>query len=181
MFELYRTFQMIGLPHLRCLAAALALLTPALSNAAPVAPARNATATVRIAPPATVRKLEDLNFANLSVSAAGTAVIDPNTDAMTTTGGVLHAGGTPYAALFEAVAPVKSVVIIRIPRDPITVTRVGGTETMTVSNWTMSGNARRTVAAQEAFLFKVGGTLTVNANQAEGLYLGTFTVEVQYP
>jgi hypothetical protein len=94
---------------------------------------------------------------------------------------VLYAGGLHYAALFEAVSPIKSVVIIRIPRQPITVTRVGGTETMTVSNWTMSGSNRRTVAAQEAFEFKVGGTLFVNANQAEGLYLGTFDVEIQYP
>ena len=73
------------------------------------------------------------------------------------------------------------MVIIRLPRDPITLTRVGGTETMTVSNWTMSGNARRTVAAQEPFSFKVGGTLAVNAGQVEGVYLGTFEVDVQYP
>ena len=158
-----------------------ALVAPGLARAAPVAPARQATATVRIAPPASVRKIEDLNFAYLSVTSAGTAVVDPNTDAMTTTGGVIHAGGTPYAALFEGMSPVKAVVIIRIPRNPITVTRVGGTETMTVSNWTVSGQARRTVAAQEAFEFKVGGTLSVKANQAEGLYLGTFDVEVQYP
>jgi hypothetical protein len=83
--------------------------------------------------------------------------------------------------LFEAVSPVKAVVIIRIPRQPITVTRFGGTETMTVSNWTLSGAGRRTLAAQEAYSFKVGGTLTVNANQAEGLYIGNFDVEIQYP
>ena len=158
-----------------------ALAVPVLAQAAPVAPDRNATATVHIAPPASVRKLEDLNFGYLSVTTAGTAVIDPNTDAMTTTGGVLDAGGMRYAALFEGVSPVGNVVIIRIPRQPITVTRVGGTETMTVSNWTMSGDSRRTVVIQQPFEFKVGGTLNVNANQAEGLYLGNFIVEVQYP
>ena len=131
--------------------------------------------------PAPVRRLQDLNFGYLSVNGAGTAVIDPNTDAMTTTGGVTHLSGTPYAALFEGISPVRGVVIIRIPRDPITLTRVGGTETMTVSNWTVSGNGRRTVAAQEPFDFKIGGTLSVNANQAEGAYHGTFTVDIQYP
>ncbi len=149
--------------------------------AAPVAPDRNATGTVEIVSPATIRKLQDLNFANLSVTTAGTAVIDPNSDTMTTAGGVLHAGGVPYAAMFEGIAPARSVVIIRLPRDPIIVTRIGGTETMTVSNWTMSGQTRRTVAAQEPFEFKVGGTLDVGANQVEGLYVGTFTVNVQYP
>jgi hypothetical protein len=153
----------------------------AAAEAASVAASKNATATVFIAPPAQVRKLQDLNFALLYVTAAGTAVVDPNSDTMTTTGGVAYAGWTPYAALFEGVAPVKGVVIIRIPKNPITVTRVGGTETMTVDTWTVSGNAKRTVAAQEPFNFKVGGTLHVNANQAEGVYVGSFTVDIQYP
>lgn len=149
--------------------------------AAPVAPAQNATGTVQITRPASVRKLNDLNFGYLGVTGAGTAVINPDTDALTTTGGVVSLGGLAYSALFEAVSPAKNVVIIRIPRQPITVTRVGGTETMTVSNWTLSGASRRTVAERAPFAFRVGGTLTVGANQAEGLYVGTFQVEVQYP
>lgn len=153
----------------------------AAASAAPVQPNKQATATVQFLKPAQIRKLQDLNFAILSVVGAGTAVINPNTDTMTTTGGVIHSGLTPYAALYEAVSPAKGVVIIRIPRQPITVTRVGGTETMTVSNWTLSGTTNRTVAAKEPFSFKVGGTLNVNNNQAEGLYVGTFDVDVQYP
>lgn len=173
---------MTGWPFLRGALTALAVLfAPSLVRAAPVQPDKQATATVRIFPSASVRKLEDLNFASLGVTTAGTAIVDPNSDTMTTTGGVTHLAGVPYAALFEAVSPVRAVIIIRIPRDPILVTRVGGTETMIVSDWTLSGNNRRTLVAQEAFSFKVGGTLYVNANQVEGLYLGTFTVEVQYP
>jgi hypothetical protein len=172
---------MTGALHLRGLLGLAALFASAPAHAAPVTPNRNATATVVIAPPASVRKLEDLNFASLTVAGAGTATVDPNTDGMTTTGGVLYAAGLHYAALFEAVSPALAVVIIRIPRGPITVTRVGGTETMTVSDWTLSGNARRTVVAMEPFEFKVGGTLYVNANQAEGLYVGNFDVEVQHP
>lgn len=163
-----------------CFAPLLAVLTTQPA-AAQVLPDRDATAYARLLRPGNLRFLQDLNFAYLSVTTAGTAVIDPNSDTMTTTGGVLHVGGTPYAALFEAVAPVKAVVIIRIPRDPITITRLAGTETMTISNWTVSGNSRRTVAAQEPFDFKVGGTLNVGANQREGLYVGTFQVEIQYP
>jgi hypothetical protein len=158
-----------------------ALGAPTLAQAAPTFAQTNATGKVEIIQGAKVRKLRDLNFAWLTVAGAGTAVVNPNTDAMTTTGGVLQVGGFNYAALFEAVSPAKAVVIIRIPRNPINVTRVGGTETMTVSNWTLSGNDRRTLAAQEAYEFKVGGTLTVKANQVEGLYVGTFDVEIQYP
>jgi hypothetical protein len=163
------------------LAGLLSLGTAARADAAPVTPDKNATASVSIHFPATIRKLQDLHFAYLSVTAAGTATVDPNTDLMTTTGGVLHISGLPYAALFEGVAPSGGVVIIRIPRDPIVVTRMGGTETMVVSNWTVSGNGRRTVASQQPFNFKVGGTLHVNAGQAEGVYTGTFTVDIQYP
>lgn len=160
----------------------LSLATAAPAFAAPVASATPARSRAEIAYPAQVRRLQDLNFGYLSVTTAGTAVMNPNTDALTTTGGVIAQGGFPYAALFEAVSPRKGVVIVRIPKDPITLTRVGGTETMTVSNWTISGSGNsRNVAAQEAFAFAIGGTLFVNANQVEGAYQGTFDVEVQYP
>lgn len=164
------------------LAAGLLSITAAAPvSAAPVAAAEPATGHAEIVHPVAIRKLQDLNFAYLTVTTAGTAVVDPNTDAIATTGGVLHVSGVPYAALFEAVSPKKGVVIIRIPKNPITVTRVGGTETMTVSNWTVSGNANRTVVAQEPFNFAVGATLFVNTNQVEGDYVGTFDVEIQYP
>ena len=125
--------------------------------------------------------MNDLNFAYLTVTAAGTAVVNPDTDTMTTTGGVLLISGTPYAAQFEAVSPVKGVVHIRAPKTPTTLTRVGGIETMTVTNFIVSGSGTRNANAREPFAFKVGGTLNVNAGQAQGLYTGTFTVDVQYP
>lgn len=172
---------MFGTFHLRgLLMGAAALLAPALAHAAPTPPDRNATGSVDIVSPASVRKLQDLNFAYVTVTAAGTAVIDPNTGAMTTTGGVIHAGGLPYPAQFEAVSPTKTVVHIRIPKQPITLTRSGGTETMTVSNWTLQGSESRQVVAKEPFAFNVGGTLNVGANQVEGLYEGSFTVDIQY-
>lgn len=169
------------LPFRRALMALAALLAPGIAHAAAVSPNKNATGTVTITAPATVRKLNDLYFAYLSVTTAGTAVVDPNNDTMFTTGGVIHAGGVPYSALFEAVSPVKNVVLIRIPKVASTVTRVGGTETMTVNNWTLAGTPSRNIVAKQPFYFKVGGTLNVNANQVEGLYVGTFTVDVQFP
>ena len=173
----------MGLRLLSLLIAGLLSFTAAApAFAAPKAASPPARATVELRQPAQVRLLNDLNFGNLTVTTAGTAVINPNTDTLTTTGGVTRVGGFPYAALFESVSPVKGVVIVRIPRNPITIVRVGGTETMTVDNWTINGGSgNRTVNAREPFEFKVGGTLFVNANQAEGFYIGTFTVDVQYP
>jgi len=163
----------------------LPLLSAAPAFAAPVAPNKNSAATATITPPATLRKLEDLNFGCMIVTGVGTAVLNPNTDVVTTTGGVTKVGSattcSSYSALFEAVSPIKGVVIIRLPKVTSTLTRVGGTETMTAGAWTLDGSGNRNVPAKEPWAFKVGGTLFVNANQAEGLYVGTFTVDVQYP
>lgn len=163
----------------------LPLLAAAPAFAAPVAPNKNSAATATITPPATLRKLEDLNFGCMIVTGVGTAVLNPNTDVVTTTGGVTKVGSattcSSYSALFEAVSPIKGVVIIRLPKVTSTLTRVGGTETMTAGAWTLDGSGNRNVPAKEPWAFKVGGTLFVNANQAEGLYVGTFTVDVQYP
>jgi hypothetical protein len=68
-----------------------------------------------------------------------------------------------------------------LPSKPTTVTRVGGTETMTVSNWTLDGKSNRKVPPSQTFDFAVGATLTVGANQAQGTYVGTFDVTIQYP
>ena len=149
--------------------------------AAPRAAFPPAQATVDIRQPASVRLMNELYFAYLTVTTAGTAIVNPDTDTMTTTGGVVRIAGTPYAAQFEAVSPVKGVVHIRAPKTPSTLTRVGGTETMTVTNFIVSGSGTRNANAKEPFAFKVGGTLNVNANQVEGLYTGAFTVDVQYP
>jgi hypothetical protein len=171
----------MGPAHTLLLLAAglLSTMQAASVSAAPVAASTPPSARAVLIRPTSVRLLNNLNFGNLTVTGAGTAVVSP-TDAIATTGGVLRAGGTPYSALFEAVAPARTVVLIKIPKQPITVTRVGGAETMTVDTWTMSGSSSRNVVAKELFSFTVGGTLHVNANQVEGVYVGTFTVEIQY-
>lgn len=172
----------MGLRHFTLLIAGLlSIATAAPLFATPRAAVPPATAMIDIRQPASVRLMNDLNFAYLTVTTAGTAVVNPDTDAMTTTGGVVRIAGTPYAAQFEAVSPVKGVVHIRAPKTATILTRVGGTETMTVTNFIVSGSGTRNANAKEPFAFKVGGTLHVNANQAEGLYTGTFNVDVQYP
>lgn len=159
----------------------LSVATTAPAFAAPVGASTPASASAQIRYPASVRLLNDLNFGYISATTAGSAVMDPNTDTISTTGGVVLVGGNPYSALFESVSPVKGLVIVRIPKQPITIVRVGGTETMTVSNWTINGSDKRNVNSKEPFEFKVGGTLNVGANQVEGYYVGTFDVDVQYP
>jgi len=164
------------------LAAALLAALSAMPSAAIAAPARaTGTATIDLLSPLTIQKLQDLDFGTVAVTAAGTAVIDPVANSISTTGGLVAAGGTPHAALFRGAASQNSVVNIKLPKQPIALTRVGGSETVTVSNFTLDGPTKRQMAQATTFDIKVGATLTVPAGQIAGQYTGTFDVTAQYP
>lgn len=107
--------------------------------------------------------------------------MDPVAGSLTTTGSVTKAGTAAHPAQFTGTGSKNSVVHIKVPTTPITVTRVGGTETMTVSNWTLNQPANLKVPPNSIFTFNVGATLNVAAAQAVGTYTGTFQVTVQYP
>lgn len=159
----------------------VALQAPAAAFAAPVAPVVNPSGRIALLHPLELIKQEDLDFGYVGTIAGGTIVIDPDTNAVSATGGALMLGGTPHAALFTGAAQSSSVVVIRVPKQPITITRIGGTETMTVTDFTLQGLDKRAVAAKVSFDFRVGATLIVGANQPDGTYSGTFEVTVQYP
>jgi hypothetical protein len=166
---------------LSSLAAALIALSPAHAQSGPVAADQDATGRAIVLRALSLLKVDDMDFGWLTVTGAGTAVLNPISGAITTTGGVLAAGGDPLPAHFVGAASRNTPIKIRIPTRPITLTRQGGTETMSLSNWTLDGPADRKTGPDRAFHFKLGGTLTVAANQMDGLYTGTFLVEVQYP
>jgi len=153
------------------------------SAAAPAAGAatQSAAGQASILSPLSVLKNADLNFGDLIVSGTGTAVMDPVAGSLTTTGSVTKAGTAAHAAQFTGTGSKNSIVHIRIPTTPITVTRVGGTETMSVSSWTLDQSANLKVPPNDIFTFAVGATLNVAAGQVAGTYTGTFQVTVQYP
>jgi hypothetical protein len=123
-----------------------------------------------------------MDFGDLLTSAtAGTATINPATGTVTTTGGVTAGTAPTSQAVFMGAGSRNAPYQIRLPKNPITLTRAAGTETMTVSNWTLDGPTNRFVGANEAFQFGVGARLAVAANQAEGTYVGSFDVTVHYP
>lgn len=168
-----------GSSRLRVLPAFATLLVPAAASGAPVT--KGAPAEVGILSPLSVIKRADLDFGTLVVSGSGTAVIDPVSSSETVTGPIVTAGTAAHAAKFTATGSKNAVALIRLPKNPINVTRVGGTETMTVTDWTQDGTTNRHIPISDTFDFSVGATLNVGAAQAEGTYTGTFTVTVQYP
>ena len=158
-----------------------ALLLASAAAASPVAATANATGTASVLKSLSILKQADLYCVELVATGAGTAIVNPVSGAITTTGGVTRAGTSGHAASFTATGSKNSVVLIRIPNSAVTLTRVGGGGTMTVSNWTLDGATNRKVPLNNAFTFAVGGRLNVAAGQPEGDYSGTFTVTVQYP
>lgn len=172
---------MAGLRSLSIRTAAALPLVASASLVLAATPVSNATSNATVLHPVSVIKLKDMDFGYIWPSSAGTAILEPNADTMSTTGGVVAVGGSPHSAEFSGSATSSAVVNIKLPKQPSTLTRVGGTETVTVSKFTLQGQSKRAIAAQTYFTFRVGGTLNVAANQAEGTYVGTFTVTVQYP
>ena len=143
--------------------------------------ARPGTAT--LLGPLSVLKRGDLDFGMLAVTGAGTAVIDPSSGRARPRPAGDRAGGNRRSSRdlhCDRIAEQRSSTSA-FRKSPITVTRVGGTETMTVSNWTLDGKPTARCHADQTFDFAVGATLTSPPNQAEGTYVGTFDVTVQYP
>jgi hypothetical protein len=163
--------------------AVAALLGSAPSQLLAVTPPAEAQGAAIVLKPLSLIKKTDMDFGTLieSPTTAGTATIDPATGAVTTAGGVTAVSSPTSAAIFLGAGSRSSPYQIRLPNAAITLKRVGGTETMTVSNWTLDGPTNRKIGANEAFQFGVGARVSVAANQAEGTYVGTFNVTVHYP
>lgn len=162
--------------------ASAALLLAASSPLLAATPPAEAVGEAIVLKPLSLIKKTNMDFGKLITSAtAGTATIDPVSGAVTTAGGVTATGMATSAATFLGAGSRNAPYQIRIPSKPITLTRVGGTETMTVTNWTLDGPTNRKIGANEAFQFGVGAQLSVAANQASGTYVGTFDVTVHYP
>jgi hypothetical protein len=173
---------MIGGPaYIIRAAVALALAGALLCGASGASAATaSATATGTLVSPLAVVKTDDLDFGGVIPSAtAGTATINPSTDARTTSGGVAPAGGSPSAAHFTAAGRIGAIALISLPAS-ITLIRSGGAETMTVTGISTAGGTLRLFPGAGTIDVAVGGTLNVAANQVGGTYAGTFTVNILY-
>lgn len=168
-------------PRGRIWAAAIGLCGLAALPGTASAATAGATASVVTLRPLSLVKTDDLEFGTVVSSAtAGTVTINASTDARSVAGGVVGAtGATPSAAHFTAAGVVNLVALIALPAS-ITLTRAGGTETMTVTSISSNGGTLRAFPGTATIDVAVGGTLNVAANQAPGSYAGTFTVNVLY-
>jgi hypothetical protein len=110
------------------------------------------------------------------VAAAGGGTVQISAAGARTCGGSLTCSGTVSAAAFDITGGTSGEVVT-INADP-SVNLISGANSMTAT--LVESAATATLDGTGAASFTVGGTLTVAANQAEGVYLGTFNVTADY-
>ncbi len=161
--------------------AALSAAAVALSATAAQAATLSSTIRTTLRKPVTIIWQRDLDFGRIIATAsAGTVTIDPDTNSRATTGGAVAAGGSPQTARFRVAASPGTLVLITRNALPV-LTRSGGGATMPVTLLTMNGAVNPvTTPATGSFDFDIGGDLSVAANQADGVYSGTFQINANY-
>lgn len=172
--------------------AMLALAPVAAPGAALAQDNESIPAKVGLIEPLTITKLADLDFGDIAPETGGTIVLSPTiVPACSQTGAVIHSGAC-QPAIFGGVGAAGQRVRVRRPVGN-TITLTGPGADMSVTDITINGDATLTPVRSNpnwesflisspdgTFIFRVGGTLNVNASQAPGLYTGTFDIRIDY-
>lgn len=163
--------------RLAVVGAALGALS--FASAANAATSATATATAEVLSTLSVSADTALDFGQIAANTGGTVTV--NADSTVSKTGALVSTGTRAPATFTVVGSKGASVVLTLPASAATLTRSGGTETMSLSGWNSNPNgAFQLDATTGAANFSVGGTLTVANAQVAGVYSGTFQVSVEY-
>ena len=162
------------------IAAPLAALSVLIGASACHGATRAGTSRTTVLDQLTITNTAGLDFGRIVASTtAGTVTINPTTGVRTRTGGATLAGGTPSVARFIVTGTENRIVTITGATGAITLSNgTGGT--MTVNTFRLNGARNRRLSAAGTVTIQVGARLNVRANQASGIYNGTFNVTVNY-
>jgi len=162
----------------------LAALLLASGNDAQAAPG---TATASIGTAIGFNVLSELAFGTLVPDAGGTVIIDPDQPDATSrssTGAVIRVSSDYHPALITVTGDShsNSTYQVTIPQTPRKITNPEGKQmavTLSISS-NIDKDKKGKFDINHNGSFKIGGTLTVGKNQAQGVYRGTFVVMVNY-
>lgn len=158
--------------------AGTAVLAVTLGSTAAQAATDTAEARARVLAAITLTNNTALEFgAVVAASGGGTVEITP-AGTRTPCTLPLTCSGTVSAAQFDITGGTSGEVVT-INADP-TVTLLNTSGPGSMSATLLESAPTATLDATGAASFTVGGTLTVAASQAEGVYLGTFSVSADY-
>ena len=162
-------------------AAALSLMLPTASIAAPIGATPPATGRALILIPLTLTKIDDLDFGTVVPSGLSGAIsIDAATGSRTIVGGLSGVPSDPgHRAYFATAGSPNQQVMVTVSQ-PLALTSGAG-DTVPVLALTLEGASIRTIdPTTRNFFFGVGGIIMVGANQPEGVYSATFNVTATY-
>jgi hypothetical protein len=160
------------------LAAVGALAAASFATSAQAATTASATATAEVLSSLTVTSTADLQLGQIAANTGGTVTV--NADSTVASTGALVSTGTRSPAAFDVVGSPSALVLVTLPSAPVNLTRVTGTETMSLGGFNKNPNGAFQLDNTGAGSFNVGGTLTVGSGQVPGTYTGTFSVSVEY-
>ena len=139
--------------------------------------------------PMTLTQTAPLHFGTINIltGAGGTVELPSNSATRVFSAGVVASTVAPVAtnAAYNVTGTNSATYALTLPAT-VVVTATVGTATMTISALTARFNGAvadavvSTLSATGTDNFTVGGTLTVTAAQAGGVYAGTFPVTVDY-
>ncbi len=124
---------------------------------------------------------QDLEFGGIVPDATGGTVVMDAADNRSTAAGMtlVTTSISPLSGAYTVTGGINTNYAITIPTASVSISN--GAETMTVTAMTCSyADLTSTFSAGGTDSFKVGGTLTLAANQAFGVYTGAFNVTVAY-
>lgn len=156
--------------------AAVATAAPAFAQGAGPTASDSANASATIVQPISISKTQDMAFGSIAADSTnpGTVSVAAN-GTLTSSPNLSITGSTGSAAAFDVDGQATLTYTVQTPANAVlsngtesmTVTLTGPTGALTIDN----GNLNDVV---------VTGSLAVGANQAPGVYNGSFTVSVQY-
>lgn len=150
-----------------------------LATSANAASTATVNAVAEVLNSITVSADTNLDFGQIAAPSSSTITV--NTDSSVSSTGAVVSHGVPASASFTVTGSPNAMVLVTVPVSPISLTRSGGTETMTLSGLhTGLNSAFQLDEVRGQATFKVGGTLTLESNQASGAYSGTFEISVEY-
>lgn len=160
------------------IAAGLAAATAAPAVGGPVPATTDASGKALILVPLTLTKVNDLDFGTVITSSSnGTVSIAADGSGQSVTGGVTTLASAPGARAQFAGAGTPNEQVSLFLAPPASISDGLG------HSMPISMNLETTsviIDSTRAFFVGVGGTVTVGANQTDGVYTGTFTVLAQY-
>ncbi len=171
----------LPLPFLCATLAGLASVTPAYAGTG------SGTTTTSVRRPLTITNTQSMAFGSLiRPTAAGTVTINAQTAARAKSAAISWVGGTFQRGLYSVNGTPNKIVTLSMPS--FLLTRVSGTQTMTVNTLRMSVNGgaqatitgTRNLGATGTLSIGIGGRLNVAANQVAGDYSGNYVLTVNY-